>query len=74
MKKIIIDDEKSAVEYIKSVLNEWDSWKTHHIYLVQALEKLLTINESRRKALVLKSEYIAKLHQHIDAVTERRKK
>ena len=68
MKKIIIDDEKSAVEYIKSVLNEWDSWKNHHIYLVQALEKLLTINESRRKALALKSEYIAKLHQIIDTM------
>ena len=58
MKKIIIDDEKSAVEYIKSVLNEWDSWKTHHIYLVQALEELLFVNESRKEELLLMREHL----------------
>lgn len=68
MKKCVINDEKSAIEYIHYVLNEWGEWKTHHTTLVQALELLLNANESRRKALVLKSEYIARLHQHIDSM------
>ena len=65
MKKIIIDDEKSAVEYIKSVLNEWDAWKTHHKYLVQALEVLVngrkaditTINTFDDATKLLDAEY-----------------
>lgn len=68
MKKVIINDEKSAIEYIRYVLNNWDEWKTHHTTLVQALGMLVNANESRRKALVLKSEYIAKLHQIIDSM------
>ena len=47
MKKIIIDDEKSAIEYIQHILTEWKEWKTHHSALVQALEILA--NRSKEK-------------------------
>ena len=49
MKKVIIDDEKSAVEYLEMVLNEWDSWRDHHICLVKALQILLKINKSKNQ-------------------------
>ena len=45
MKKIIIEDEKSAIEYIQHILTEWDEWKTHHTTLVQALEILANRNK-----------------------------
>ena len=40
MKKVI-EDEKSAIEYVRNVLAEWSEWKTHHSSLVQALEILV---------------------------------
>ena len=73
MKKVIIEDEKAAVEYIESVLNEWDSWKSHHIYLVQALQMLLKINKFKTEALSLMckmandmSAYSDALYKHIE--------
>lgn len=75
MKKMIIDDEKSAVEYLDNVLKEWGSWRDHHLYLVQALETLLRINKSKSEALILKCEmindmraYINGLHKHIETL------
>ena len=75
MKKVIIEDEISAVKYIEMVLNEWDSWRDHHIYLVQALQILLKINKSKNEALISNSEmvndmrdYINALHRHIETL------
>jgi len=63
MSKIIIDDEKSAVEYIRTVLTEWDAWKTHHVLLVQALEILLKIHQ--RKA----SDAAREIFEEIEKIT-----
>ena len=41
MKKIIIEDEKSAVEYIPNVLTKWDAFCIGHPKMTQALEILL---------------------------------
>ena len=49
MKKRIINDEEMAIAYLESVLNEWDSWKTHHVLLVEAIELLLKLNKSRNE-------------------------
>lgn len=49
MKKIIIDDEKSAIEYIRYVLAEWGEWKTHHTTLVQVLEILVNRNKESKQ-------------------------
>ena len=45
-KHIIIEDERSAIEYIETVLSEWDAWKSHHVTLVQALEILVQAHKS----------------------------
>lgn len=66
--KRIIDDEKSAIEYVGVVLADWGSWKEHHTALTQALETLLIANEKHIKetyeitkeynALKLRYEYL----------------
>lgn len=48
-KSVVIDSEESAFKYIESVLNNWGSWRTHHIYLVQALEMLLKSHQSKAR-------------------------
>lgn len=53
MSKIIIDTEESAIEYIRTVLSDWDAWKTHHVLLVQALEVLLKTHKSKSESLEL---------------------
>ena len=75
MKKVIIEDEMSAVKYIEMVLNEWDSWRDHHIYLVQALQILLKANKSKNETLISTCEmltdmrdYINALHRHIETL------
>ena len=65
MKKPIIEDVESAVAYIKTVLEEWDAWKTHHISLVEALEILLKSYESKSKSLLFKCEYIDEMKKYI---------
>ena len=50
-KKRFIDNEEMAIAYLESVLNEWDSWKTHHVLLVEAIELLLKSNESKRELI-----------------------
>lgn len=61
-----VDDERSAIEYIKTILSEWDVWVTHHKPLVQALEILLATHESKTKALMLKCDHIEELKEYID--------
>lgn len=48
-KSVVINSEDSAFKYIESVLNNWGSWRTHHIYLVQALEMLLKLHQSKER-------------------------
>lgn len=48
MKHKIIDDEKTAIEYIKNVLTEWTAFCEGHPILVQALEILLKQVEENR--------------------------
>ena len=43
--KHIVSDEKSAVEYIQMILNEWEVWQTHHTGLVEAMKILLSANK-----------------------------
>lgn len=57
MKNIIIEDEKSALDYIETVLSDWDAWKSHHVLLVQALEVLL---KSHQK-LTIENEKLGQL-------------
>ena len=30
-------DYKEALEYVRNVLDNWESWKAHHILLTEAL-------------------------------------
>ena len=60
MKKVIIEDETSAINYLEKVLKEWDSWRDHHIYLVQAVEILLKSNKNMTK-------YINSLHRQMES-------
>ena len=75
MKKVLVEDEKSAVEYVQMVLREWGNWQKHHIYLVQALQILLRVNNVKSEVIKSKCEmitdmknYIDALHRHIDEI------
>ena len=66
MKKVIIDDEKSAIEYIRHVLTDWTAFCIDHPKLVQALEVLLKIHTGYRKA----SEVAGKIFEEIEKVRQ----
>lgn len=36
-----ITTEQEAIKYVENLLNNWSSWREHHIALVQSLEIIL---------------------------------
>ena len=66
MKRVVIDNEQAAIEYIEMVLSEWKQWHTHHTALVKALEILLSVHKSKSEALRLKCEYINEVKECVN--------
>lgn len=58
MKKIIIEDEKSAVKYLNFVLTEWTTFCETHTNITQAIEVLLNVLQTKNESLIIEREYI----------------
>ena len=73
MRRINIDDEKSAIAYLEGVLTNWDSWQGHHLYLVKALKILLHSYRFKCESMDEMAKYISELHRAIEALERVRK-
>ena len=49
---------ENALDYLKNVVNSWDSWCNHHSRLVEAINVVLTVSEIQDVTLRLQSQII----------------